>query len=103
MRYAKRIDDNHAEIRDGLRELGHDVLDTSSLGGGVGDLVVKVSPTMSIWIEIKRSKSEKLTDKEVIFKMYWFDVYHVVTSVDEAVKAIEYSRSLIAAKQGEVK
>ena len=103
MRHAKRTDDNHSEIRDGLRALGHDVLDTSSLGGGVGDLVVKVSPTMSIWIEIKRSKSEKLTDKEVIFKMYWFDVYHVVTSVDEAVKAIEYSRSLIAAKQGEVK
>ena len=103
MRYAKRIDDNHAEIRDGLRALGHDVLDTSSLGGGVGDLAVKVSPTMSIWLEIKRSKSEKLTDKEVIFKMFWFDVYHVVTSVEEAVKAIEYSRSLIAAQQGEVK
>lgn len=103
MRHAKRTDENHAEIRDGLRKLGHDVFDFSHVGGGVADLAVKVSPTMSIWLEVKRDKKEKLTDKEIIFKMLWFDVYHVVTSVEEAVKAIEYSRSLIAAKQGEVK
>jgi hypothetical protein len=91
-RHAKRVDENHAEIRDGLRKLGHDVFDFSHVGGGVGDLAVKVSATMSIWLEVKKNKKEKLTDKEVIFKMLWFDVYHVVTSIEEAVAAINFQK-----------
>ena len=103
MRRGNRTDGNHKHIRDGLRNLGHDVFDFSQTGDGVPDLCVKVTPTMSIWLEVKIDKKADLSPAEIIFKMYWFDVYHVVTSVEEAVKAIEYSRSLIAAQQGEVK
>lgn len=92
MRHAKRTDVNHAEIRDGLRALGYEVFDFSAAGDGVADLAVKITPTMSIWLEVKKSKKEKLTDKEVIFKMLWFDVYRVVTSVEEAVEAIKYAQ-----------
>lgn len=88
-RYAKRTDENHSHIRDELRRQGYEVFDFSAVGGGVADLAVKVSVTMSAWLEVKKDRKEKLTDKEVIFKMLWFDCYRVVTTVDEAVAAIE--------------
>jgi hypothetical protein len=50
---------------------------------------------MSLWLEVKKDKKEKLTDKEVIFKMLWFDVYRVVTSIDEAVAAIEQTKNMV--------
>jgi hypothetical protein len=94
VRHAKRTDENHASIRDGLRAQGYEVCDFSAVGGGVADLAVKISPTMSVWLEVKRDKKEKLTDEQVIFKMLWFDCYRVVTSVDEAVAAIEHTKEL---------
>lgn len=94
MRHAKRTDGNHAEIRDELRRQGYEVFDFSSVGGGVADLAVKISPTMSAWLELKKDKKEKLTDREVIFKMLWFDCYRVVTTVDEAVAAIEQIKEI---------
>jgi len=89
VRHAKRTDENHSHIRDELRRQGYEVFDFSAVGGGVADLAVKVSVTMSAWLEVKKDRKEKLTDKEVIFKMLWFDCYRVVTTVDEAVTAIE--------------
>lgn len=38
-RYAKKTDANHADIRDGLKALGWEVLDTSGIGQGVPDLL----------------------------------------------------------------
>lgn len=93
MRHAKRTDENHADIRDALRKLGHKVYDYSRVGGGVADLAVKITPTMSVWLEVKKDKKESLTDKEVIFKMLWFDVYHVVTNIDEAIAAINFQKN----------
>jgi len=84
MRHAKRVDSNHAQIRDELRALGYEVHDFSHVGGGVADLCVRTSPTMSIWLEIKATNKDKLTDKEVIFKTLWADVYHIVTTTREA-------------------
>lgn len=95
MRHAKRTDANHAEVRDDLRAQGYEVFDFSAVGGGVADLAVKITPTMSVWLEVKKDKKEKLTDKEVIFQMLWFDCYRVVTSVDEAVAAIEQTKELL--------
>lgn len=94
-RYAKRTDENHAHIRDELRRQGFEVFDFSAVGGGVADLAVKITPTMSVWLEVKKDKKEKLTDKEVIFQMLWFDCYRVVTSIDEAVAAIEQTKELL--------
>jgi len=95
VRHAKRTDVNNATIRDGLRAQGYEVFDFSGVGGGVADLAVKITPTMSLWLEVKKDKKEKLTDKEVIFKMLWFDVYRVVTSIDEAVAAIEQTKNMV--------
>lgn len=39
-RYASKTDANHAAIRDGLRSLGADAIDTFRLGDGKPDLIV---------------------------------------------------------------
>ena len=58
-RYAKRVDLNHADIRDGLKALGWDVLDLSGVGGGVPDLCVWLSPGRSLFLEVKRADIKK--------------------------------------------
>ena len=58
-RYAKKVDENHSAIRDGLRQLGLDVLDLSAVGGGVPDLCVRLSPGMSLFLEVKRPDIKK--------------------------------------------
>ena len=67
-RYARRTDDNHAEIRQLFKDCGCDVLDTSNLGGKVFDLIVQyVDPATrgyerKTWlIEVKNGKKKKLT------------------------------------------
>jgi hypothetical protein len=84
-RYARRVDGNHAEIRDLFKECGircygitdMAVLDTSNLGGKVGDLIVQytvypVTVTNKFYesymethiIETKADKKKKLTDSQ---------------------------------------
>jgi hypothetical protein len=79
-RYARRVDGNHAEIRDLFKECGlrrpgitdMAVLDTSNLGGKVGDLIVQYTVTdknYDTWmethiIETKADKKKKLTDSQ---------------------------------------
>jgi hypothetical protein len=69
--HAGRRDKNHAAIRDGLRALGHMVIDTAAVGGGVPDLVayprvkwaraaddleaLAALPT-PVWLELKAGK-----------------------------------------------
>lgn len=92
MRHAKRTDENHSSIRDGLRKLGYKVYDFSHVGGGVADLCVKITPTMSVWVEVKASSKDKLTEKEVIFSSLWHDVYIVTSDLYNAAKQIETVR-----------
>lgn len=72
MRYAKRTDDNHAAVRDRLRELvpGATVRDLSGAGAGIPDLLVGYAG-QNFLFEIKDgSKSpskRKLTRAQVKF------------------------------------
>lgn len=70
-RFARRTDSNHAEIRQLFKDCGCAVLDTSNLGGKVGDLIVQYSyPSVmgnalrTYIIEIKRDKKKKLTKSQ---------------------------------------
>ena len=70
-RFARRVDTNHAEIRDLFRECGCSVQDTSNMGGKVGDLIVQYrDPStrrhqLTTWIiETKSTKKKKLTDSQ---------------------------------------
>ena len=97
MRRAAKRDDNHAEIRDTLRDIpGVVVADTGSLGGGFPDLVVGYRGVVHL-LEIKDGSKppskRKLTPDEVKFFNNWagFPV-HVVASFDEALRAIQEER-----------
>ena len=60
---AGRRDANHKRIVDGLRKLGHFVVETASVGGGVPDLCVYrrgrwVFPE-PVWLELKTAKGRE--------------------------------------------
>jgi hypothetical protein len=91
MRHAKRVDRNHAEVRDGLRADGYLVDDTSKIGNGFPDIAVQVErgwpPTL--FIEIKDEKqppsARELTDPEKrMQKLIGPERYRVANSLLEA-------------------
>lgn len=90
MSYAKRRDRNHAEIRDGLRKRGVDVLDLGNAGNGVPDLgAIHAVTLLGIFIEVKDWKkppsARELTPAEQEFASYFPVV--VVTTLEEALRA----------------
>ncbi len=90
-RYAKRVDGNHHDIRDGLRQLGFEVLDTNKMGGGMSDLVVAVDD-VTYFIEIKNKEGRnRMTIDELLFESMIREraVYAVVNSIEEAVQLVE--------------
>lgn len=94
---AKRVDANHAQIRDGLRAvLGDRVKDTSWIGHGWPDLVVAFKGRLHM-VEVKRpgpKSARTLTDAEHEFQA-WCHAngleYHVAQSLDEALAALGLS------------
>lgn len=85
--YAKRTDNNHAEIRNALRKLGYITKDTSAFGRGFPDLLVR-GRSRAVMLEIKNG-DEGLTAAEKDF----FDLFHgiglyIVRSIDEAIEIV---------------
>jgi len=96
VRHAKRVDTNHAEIRDGLRDLGWTVLDLSACGGGVPDLCALLVPGISLFLEVKSpdiKKAEQAMTKE---QEVWWRFNHrstrIVQTVDEAHRELTHAR-----------
>jgi hypothetical protein len=89
IRRAKRVDLNHAEIRDNLRNNGYTVFDTHDMGGGFPDLVVQSKTHISILVEIKRA-GENLTAKEVTFFNEWgFSPLEIFYSTEDALQKMK--------------
>lgn len=89
-----RTDRNHAEVRDALRKVVHPVHDTSHIGGGFPDLMVRDRHGQVMFLEIKDGElppsHRRLTPKELEFQVLWLGSYRVVTSVEEAYRAVGY-------------
>lgn len=91
MRRAARTDNNHADIRDGLRKVGYPVTDLSKSGGGVPDLLVqsKAIDPIFVLLEIK-SLGGKLTPAEVKFHLkHKRGPLHKVFSFENALLVME--------------
>lgn len=84
-RWRRRVDLNHASIRDDLRHLGYTVWDCSRHGDGFPDLLLRVGELI-VLLEVK-SPGEKLTPHEEAFAAL-FPVY-VVHDITEAVMVAE--------------
>lgn len=88
-----RRDSNHAAIRDGLRALGHFVVDTAGVGDGVPDLCVypRNGPTVrAVWLELKVGRG-----KERASQFHWRGHAEArgirvatVRTLDEALEAL---------------
>jgi len=83
-KYDKRTDENHAEIRDGLRKAGYEVEDTSWIGRGHVDLMVK-GDFRTVMLEVK-SGNAKLTDAErELHAKFSGCGWHVVRTLEQAL------------------
>ena len=89
MRRRAAVDRNHAEIRKVLRDLCVAVEDTSDVGRGFPDLVVKTRRGTVLMVEVKDGSKppsrRALTPDEQAFAGRWLSAYVVVSSVDEAI------------------
>lgn len=87
-----RKDNNHAVIRDELRQLGAVVVDVADLGGKCGDLVVSWRGR-TIHVEIKDAgKRDDLTEGELEFMRELETVgcrLVVAETAEEVIKALE--------------
>lgn len=91
MRRAAKKDRNHPEIVKALRDAGCTVLDLGAVGCGCPDLLVKRGGMIG-FLEIKDGQkppsARALTLDQVRFHREWGQWVVVVTSVDEALKAM---------------
>lgn len=94
MRRAAKVDANHGEIRDALRQAGCGVVDLSAVGNGVPDLLVHAPafPFTTYLLEVKDSRkapsARSLTTAQEEFHGRWRGPVRVVTTVEEALKAV---------------
>lgn len=82
---AKRTDGNQAEIARALREVGCQVADTHTIGGGYPDLTVLAPGGRIVLLEVKTAKG-KLTEQERAFLAEW--PVEIVHDIDEALRAV---------------
>lgn len=94
MRRAARIDENQPEIVKKLVAIGCSVVSLAAVGNGCPDLLVTAPsfPHRTLLLEIKNPEQDPnkqaLTPAQVKFHREWKGEIHVVTSVEEALRAV---------------
>ncbi len=83
MRRARRVDSNHAEIRDGLRQAGADVTDLSGIGGGIPDLIVEMFGVRA-WVDCKAAGGRETAAQLALWRKLPGAVF-VAHDLDEAL------------------
>ncbi len=84
MTYARRVDGNHRQIVEALRDLGWDVEDTSRLGGFV-DLVAWHHGRQALrLIEIKDGKAQLTVSQKRFLERNW--PITVIRTLEDATK-----------------
>jgi len=96
-RYARRVDANHGEIRQGLRDMGWDVLDLSGAGDGIPDLCVYIAAGIPHFLELKDGdkplSAQALTKAQEKWHAYCWQVTSKVRSLPEAIEALEHAKA----------
>ena len=87
MRKRGRTDANQAEIVRELRARGCSVMDMSSIGAGMGDLLVGHRGRNFI-LEVKTGPAAKLTPAEIRFSLEWAGQWARVSNSVEAWEVV---------------
>lgn len=99
--FKRRVDGNHAEVRDEYRRLGCYVKDVS--GGKIGDLFVVVpcicngQPIQTLgcvfasrfFVEVKKDAKEPLTENEKEWALLLGDQFVIVRSLEDVRNSIK--------------
>ncbi len=88
--YARRTDDNHAEIRDALRQIPGVYCQDVSAASGLGfDLLCNFRGGPPVFLEVKRPKDPKpLSESERRARDHWGTYWHEIKTLDEALAAL---------------
>jgi hypothetical protein len=91
-RYAKKVDNNHADIRDLLKAVpGMKLLDTSSMAGLGCDLLCSWQDGPPTMLEIKTHPKKPLTDSECRARALFAGYWHRVETIDDALRVFGIS------------
>ena len=100
--FRRKVDANHAEVREEYRRLGCYVKDVSR--GQIGDLFVISCPLQTqaptkVWgtckfcrrffVEVKKDEKEPLTENEEEWQLLLGDQFVIVRSLDDVRKSIK--------------
>lgn len=92
--YAPKADLNHGDVTKWYEELFCRVVDTHKVGGGAGDLVVKIptkrGPVMN-WVEVK-TMDGKLRPNQQRFIAEWGSLVAVVQTREDVFAHVERVR-----------
>lgn len=98
-----RTDANHGEIVKALRQVGASVQDLSQVGGGCPDIAVG-HHGLTLMLEIKDGakapSARKLTPDQAIWHNNWQGHVAVVSSVDEAMDALNKAVRVMRGARG---
>ena len=90
VRQASKVDVNHGQIRDELRDLGFVVFDIHALGRGYPDLHVSKGG-WSILVEVKPlGRPIRLTHAEMDFQAQWQGPYIIAQKTEDVTDRYEY-------------
>ncbi len=86
-RYNKKVDANHAEIREIFRQCGYSVFDSSAVPGFVDLVIGRCGHNYLIEIKdgAKTKSARKLTKKQENLHAKWRGSIDIIESVDEAI------------------
>ena len=90
MTYARKVDTNHAAIRDGLRQVfGPAAVQDVSMYRGLGfDLIVYAGGAIA-FLEVKPPrKVTHLTESEQAARERYGNIWRVVTTLEDALEAL---------------
>ena len=90
MSYARKVDTNHGQIRDGLRNVfGAQAVQDVSMYPGLGFDLIAVARGRIAFLEVKPpKKASRLTESEQAARDRYGDLWRVVTTLEEALEVM---------------
>ena len=96
-RFARRVDENHAQVVAMFRALGCDVRSTASVGAGFPDLAVGLGGRTYL-VEVKDGRkvpsARRLTPLELKFAETWRGGWHLVECREDVVALVHRWRNV---------